>query len=323
MSPQEFRETVYNFQASRIILTALELELFTALGEESKTSEEVSKALLTDSRATDRLMNTLCNLDLLNKKEGTFSNSEFSSKYLVKGKPDYISNMLHAVNLWDSWSGLTNVIRTGKPGERTGRDSENWLENFIEAMHYRAFKQAPEDIGHLDLTGVKTVLDVGGGSSAFSMEFVKAKDDIKAVVFDLPDVVPLTEKYISRAGLSERIKTLKGNYLYDDIGSGYDLVFLSAIIHSNSFEENKNLIKKCADALNKNGQIVIQDYVMNDDRISPAGGTFFAINMLVNTQGGDTFTQSEIYSWLESAGLSEIKRKETSHGVTQVIARKK
>ena len=322
MNTQEFRDIVYGFQTSRILLTSLEMEIFTALGEELKTSEEVSRILNSDARATDRLMNALCALDFLKKQNGKFSNTSFSSKYLVKGKPDYISNLMHSVNLWDSWSDLTSTIRAGKGVPRVNSGSKIWLENFIEAMNYRAVKQVPGDISMLDLTEVRTVLDVGGGSGAYSMGFVKAKKDISAVVFDLPDVIPLTQKYIAEAGLEGKIKTIKGNYLYDDLGPGYDLIFLSAIVHSNSFEENKNLIQKCTKALNKNGQIVIQDYAMNEERTSPASGAFFALNMLVNTQAGDTFTENEIYSWLENAGLKNITRKDISHGAAQIVGRK-
>ncbi len=322
MNPQEFRDIIYGFQTSRILLTSLELGIFTIIGDESRTSEEVSKVASSEARATDRLMNALCTMDFLEKRNNKFSNTSFSLRYLVKGKPDYISNMLHAVNLWDSWTGLTNVIRTGKPAQVKNYGDKNWLENFIEAMHYRAVKQVQGDIALLDLTHVKNVLDVGGGSGAYSIGFVKAKQDIAAAVFDLPDVVALTQKYIAVAGLEAKIKTIKGNYLYDDIGSGYDMVFLSAIVHSNSFEENKNLINKCARALNKNGQIVIQDYAMSEDRTLPASGALFALNMLVNTQSGDTFTEREIYSWLDGAGLKDITKKDTSHGAAQISGRK-
>lgn len=321
MTPRELREIVHNFRESRIILTALELELFTAVGDGSKTSADVSKIISSNVRATDRLMNVLCNMNLLEKENEKFSNTEFSSRYLVKNSPDYISNLMHASNLWDSWSNLTEITKEGKT---IGRDAakNKWKENFIEAMHYRASREAPKDLNNLDLTGVKCVLDLGGGSGAYAMQFIKLKKDIKATVFDLPDVIPLTLKYISANGFEGKINTIKGNYLYDDIGSGYDLIFLSAIIHSNSFEENKRLIKKCADALNANGQIVIQDYAMDEDRLTPEVGALFAINMLVNTKGGDTFTQEEIFSWLRDAGINDIKRNETIHVAAQIIGRK-
>ena len=321
MTPRELREIVYNFRECRIILTALELELFTAVGDGAKTSADVSKIISSNVRATDRLMNVLCNMNLLEKENEKFSNTEFSSRYLVKNSPDYISNLMHASNLWDSWSNLTEIIKEGKT---IGRDASKnkWKENFIEAMHYRASREALKDLNNLDLTGVKSVLDLGGGSGAYAMQFIKLKKDIKATVFDLPDVIPLTLKYISANGFEGKINTIKGNYLYDDIGSGYDLIFLSAIIHSNSFEENKRLIKKCADALNANGQIVIQDYAMDEDRLTPEVGALFAINMLVNTKGGDTFTQEEIYSWLNDAGINDIKRNETIHVAAQIIGKK-
>ncbi len=324
MSPQELQEIVYGFRTSRIVLTSIELKLYDILEQGEKNSKEVSKQLSTNEKATDRLMNSLCALNLLQKINGKFSNSEFSSRFLVKGKPDYISNLFHSIDLWRSWSNLTEIIYEGKPkGKFYEKKQEERVEHFISAMHYRASRQSKEDINILDLKNVKNVLDLGGGSGAYAIEFVKANKEINAVVFDLTDVIPLTHKYISDAGLSDKIKTIKGNYLRDSIGSGYDLIFLSAIVHSNSFEENKELIQKCADALNKKGQVVIQDFVMDEDRTSPAFGTFFALNMLVNTQEGDTYTQKEISSWLVDAGLINIKRNETSHGASQIIGWKK
>jgi precorrin-6B methylase 2 len=322
MTPQELREIVYGFRISRMILTSVELNLYNALENGARDSREVSKLLSTNEKATDRLMNALCSLDLLKKENGKFSNTEFSSHYLIKGKPDYISNLFHSVDLWKSWSNLTEIIYEGKPkGKIFEKRAQSRTENFIAAMHYRASRQASEDIKNLNLSDTKNVLDLGGGSGAYAIEFVNAKKEISSTVFDLPDVIPLTQKYITDAGLQDKIKTIKGNYLVDDIGKDYDLIFLSAIIHSNSFEENKKLVQKCADALTKKGQIVIQDFVMDEERTSPALGTFFALNMLVNTQNGDTYTQQEISSWLKSAGLSDISRKETSHGASQIIGR--
>jgi predicted O-methyltransferase YrrM len=324
MSPKELQEIVYGFRTSRIVLTSMELKLYDALEDGEQSSNEISKKLSTNEKAIDRLMNALCALELLQKKNGKFSNSEFSSRYLVKGKPDYISNLFHSTDLWRSWSNLTEIIYEGKPkGKFYEKRKEEHVDHFISAMHYRASRQAKEDISKLNLKNVKNVLDLGGGSGAYAIEFVKVKKQITAIVFDLPDVIPLTQKYISDAGLSDKIKTLKGNYLTDSIGAGYDLIFLSAIVHSNSFEENKKLIQKCADALNKNGQVVIQDYVLDEERISPYSGTLFAINMLVNTQEGDAYTQKEISSWLTDAGLSDLSRNDTSHGASQIIGREK
>jgi 2-polyprenyl-3-methyl-5-hydroxy-6-metoxy-1,4-benzoquinol methylase len=324
LSPDNIREIAYAFQRSRVLLTAYELGLFTALGDASKSSAEVAKILGTGPRATDRLMNALCAVGLLEKKGGEFSNTPASVRFLVQGKPEYMAGLMHTVHLWDTWSTLTPAVRQGTSVGRppVNERGEKWLTAFITAMHDRAKKQAPAVAALLDLSGVSSVLDVGGGSGAFAMAFARAKAGITATVFDLPNVVSLTQKYIAQEGLADKVKTVAGDYLIDDLGSGFDLVFLSAIIHSNSVEENRQLIRKCAQALNHNGQVVVQDFIMDEDRTNPVHGALFALNMLVGTEAGDTFTESEVREWMEEAGLSRVMRKDTHFGTTLIIGRK-
>lgn len=320
MSIEEIKRTAIGFQESRIILTAVELDLFSALGKERKTSTEVAKSLGTDERATDRLMDALSAMGLLKKIEDRFSNTETTARYLDRESPDYRAGLLHSAALWKSWSKLTQVVKEGRPAERE-RDERD-LKSFISAMHERAQNTAPKIVEMLDLSGVNAVLDVGGGSGAFSMAFVRAKPHIKATVFDLPDVIPLTKDYVQKEGLDDQIDTLPGDYKVDDFGSGYDLIFLSAIVHINSPEENQELIKKCAHTLNPGGQVVVQDFIMNESRTAPGFGAIFALNMLVNTQSGDTYTESEVRGWMENAGLKNIERKDTGSVTSLIIGRK-
>jgi SAM-dependent methyltransferase len=326
LSPSSIHEAVYAFRTARVLLTAYELDLFTALDTGPKTSAEVGHLLGTDQRATDRLMNALCAMGYLKKKKGVFTNARLAARFLVKGKPEYLAGIMHSVSLWRTWSTLTDAVRAGTSvmvrGEVNER-REDWLEAFIAAMHARAFRQAPTVIKLLDLRGVRRVLDVGGGSAAFSMAFVRAKKDIHAVVFDLPNVIPLSRQYIEAEHLSDRIDTQIGDCTVDLLGSGFDLAFLSAIIHSNSAEVNKQLFKKVADALKPNGQIVVQDHIMSEDRTNPPGGALFALNMLVGTKAGDTYTESEVRSWMEEAGFQSIRRKGSPLGNDLMIGRKK
>ncbi len=189
-------------------------------------------------------------------------------------------------------------------------------------MHYRGVHQGKILAMMIDLTNVKKMLDVGGGSAAFSIEIVKRNPSIKAVVLDLPHVIPLTKKYVDEAGLSDNFDFIEGDYLTNDFEGNYDLILLSAIVHINSYEQNKMLIKKCADALNKNGLIVINDFVMNEDRTQPYHGALFSINMLVGTEFGDTYTENEMREWFESAGISKVERKNTSFGSDLMIGTK-
>ena len=315
-SPEDIRDLANSFRASRVLLSAFELKIFTVLEKHMMTSEEVSTKINADPRATDRLMNALCGMGILKKVKGKFYNSDLSSKYLVEGKPEFMGNLYHTNHLWNTWNFLTESVKQGSSfkGNQNKKEKNNWVEAFIGAMHYRGVNQGKILSMMIDLTNIKKMLDVGGGSAAFSMEIVKKNPSIKAAVLDLPHVIPLTKKYVSEAGLLINFDFIEGDYLTKDFGSGYDLILLSAIIHINSYEQNKMLIKKCADALNKNGMIIISDFIMNDDRTQPVHGALFSINMLVGTANGDTYTESEMRKWFESAGLSKIERKNTSFG---------
>jgi SAM-dependent methyltransferase len=182
-------------------------------------------------------------------------------------------------------------------------------------MHFRGIPQAKETADMLELGNTNRVLDVGGGSGVFVFEFIRRNPGMKGVVFDLPAVTPITRKYIEREGFTGRVTTLSGDYLEDDPGSGYDLVFISAVIHINSPDENLSLIERCTKALNPGGQLVILDHIMDEYRTSPAAGAIFALNMLVGTLHGDTYTENEVREWMTASGLKNIHRKDSASGI--------
>jgi len=322
LTAEDIRNIAYSFQQSRILLTAVELKIFTVIDKHLLTSKEVALKLNTDEKATDRLMNALCAMGLLKKIHGKFYNSESASQFLVEGKPEFMGGLFHTNELWKTWSTLTEAVKKGTSVYKRNLENSQWTNSFIAAMHYRALKEAKVVSYMIELKNVKRMLDVGGGSGAFAMKFVESNPDMKAVIFDLPEVIPLTRKYVEEFLYKNNISFIEGNYLTDEIGDDYDLIFLSAIVHSNSFDENKFLIKKCFDALNKNGQIIIKDWIMDEDRTKPAGGALFAINMLVGTKNGDTYTESEMRDWLNNAGISKIERKDTSFGFSLLIGKK-
>ena len=301
------------FQQCRVFLTSFELDIFSVLGDSEISSEEIAVEIKADPRATDRLLNALCVTGAIKKSKGKFKNSKTAAESLVKGKPGYQGGIMHSVHLWDSWTKLTDAVRAGGLEKKSPVEegTNDWFEPFIAAMHNRAMSEAPELIRGIDLAGVKRVLDVGGGSGAYSMAFASAKSDTLSTVFDLPHVIPMTQRYVEEGGLEGRVETVTGDYNRDELPSGYDLAFLSAILHSNSPEQNISLFKKIYKSLNPGGRIVISDFIMGDDRTSPAFGTFFALNMLVNTTSGDTYTQSEIKDWIEQAGMTFVETKET------------
>jgi SAM-dependent methyltransferase len=325
MNPNAIREFASSFQKSRILLSGFELDIFTNIEESGTTNKKIAHKLKLDENACERLMNALASLGFLKKQNQLFFNTAESFAFLSKKSPDYLGGLMHSNHLWNTWSNLTKVVRTGvsaHPDEINSR-GEDWLTPFITAMHDRAKKQAPQQLANIDLSLIKSILDIGGGSGAYSMEFASRKPGIEATVFDLPNVVPITKTFLEKEGFSDKVKTYAGDYTTDDLPGGFDMVFLSAVIHSNSLEVNRDLIKKCFGSLNRNGQIVIQDWIMNNDRTLPTSGAVFAINMLVGTESGDCYTEQEVTEMLNTAGFKDISRMEFETGLSRMVAYKK
>jgi SAM-dependent methyltransferase len=320
-TPAAIRELAMNFQSSRVLLTAVELRVFSLINDGGLTSADVAGRAGSHPRATDRLLNALCAMRLLVKRDGRYWNTPEARRYLDDRSPEFAAGLAHTSSMWNGWSGLTDAVREGRPALRAAINERGgaWLKPFIAAMHYRAAHQAPEAAALVGLDGVGRVLDVGGGSGAFAMAFAAKAPGLVAVVFDLPNVLPLTRGYIEEAGLSSRVTTAAGDYLADPLPKGFDLVFLSAVIHSNSPEQNASLLASCAAVLNPGGRVAVVDWVMDDDRVTPAVGAFFALNMLVATDGGDTFTEGEIRGWMNAAGLAPGPRIDTGSGTSIVI----
>lgn len=325
MDYQEIKETVAAFQKSRIILTAFQFDIFTLLGEEGQSAETISNALSLDKSATEKLLNALVALKLLTKSNEKFRNSQSSLRYLAKNSPDYMGGIMHTNHLWDTWSHLTDVVKTGKNNRvsEINERGEEWLEAFINSMHDRGVQQASEQISGIDLSNVKSILDIGGGSGCFCMAFLDRKPELKTTVYDLPNVIPISKNIVEKEGFSGRIDHYSGDYTKDELPTGFDLIFLSAIIHINSFESNQELVKKCYNSLNANGKIIIQDWIMNDAKTEPAQGALFSINMLVTVEEGDCYSESEVKSWFNHAGFSEYRKVDLQNGLGQVIGVKK
>ena len=324
MNPNTIREFAASFQKSRILLSGFELDLFTNIDETGSTNNKISAGLHLDEHGCERLLNALVSMGFLTKQDQLFFNTPESFTFLSKKSPDYLGGLMHSNHLWNTWSNLTRVVKTGKSAHPTeiNERGDEWLFPFINAMHDRAIKLAPTQLANVDLSGIKSVLDIGGGSGAYSMEFVTKKPEIEATVFDLPNVVPITKKFIDLEGFSGRIKTYTGDYITDVLPKEFDLIFLSAIIHSNSLGINQELIRKCFSSLNHGGKIIIQDWIMNNERTQPTSGAIFAINMLVGTESGDCFTEQEVTEMLSNAGFKNISRVEFDSGLSQVIAKK-
>lgn len=305
--PDDFQQMLRAFQESRTLLTAIELDLFTAVGAGADAAA-VARSIDTDPRATGMLLNALAAMDLLTKRDGKFFNGPVAGRYLVAGGPDDSrAALLHTVHLWSRWSTLTECVRQGTSvtlGDRRGAD---WVETFIAAMHKNAAFRAPLVARAIGLDGVKRVLDVGGGSGAYAIAFARSRPGLEVEVLDLPDVVPIAQRYIEAAGVGSQVRVRTGDLRDPSFGTGYDLVLFSAICHRNTSEENQAMLGKAFAALAPGGRVVIHDFILNADKGGPKTGALFALNMLVGTRAGDSYSGEEYAAWLRDAGFAEVR----------------
>jgi (2Fe-2S) ferredoxin/ubiquinone/menaquinone biosynthesis C-methylase UbiE len=303
--PDELAQSIRGFQESRVILTALELDLFTAIGS-GATAAQAAATAGTDARATEMLLHALASLDLVRKEGTVFHNAPVAARFLAAASPDSARMaMLHTAGLWHRWSGLTECVRTGTatPEERGAEGTEA----FIAAMHNNARQRAAQLAGAV-AAGASRMLDVGGGSGAYAIAFAQANPQLRAEVFDQPAVLAIAERHIREAGLEDRISTRVGDLRTDEFGGGYDLVLISAICHMLSEEENRNLLARVYRALAPGGRVAIQDFLLRADKTGPRAAALFSLNMLVNTRGGASYSEDEYTAWLREAGFGEVRR---------------
>jgi SAM-dependent methyltransferase len=314
-----------NFMKSRVILTGAELDIFTFLDKESAAAETLARRLRLDVRATTRLLDCLVTFGLLGKREGHYSNAPQAATLSSRHPETVLPMVLHLNHLWDTWTGLTEIVKKGtaQESEQGIKFSEKDWAAFIGAMHVVARGLSMEIVHSYDASGFKKLLDVGGASGTYTIAFLKKNPLMHAVIFDLQDVIPMATERIAAEGLSDRVETVAGDFYEDELPPGCDMALLSAIIHQNSPRENGELYRKIYSALEPGGILLIRDHIMDDARTTPQAGALFAINMLVNTHGGDTYTFREVRESLEKAGFTQVKLLQTGEQMDCLVEAKK
>ncbi|MDR3671030.1 MAG: methyltransferase [Holophaga sp.] len=293
-------QALRGFQESRVLLTALELDILPAVGAGADAAAVAAKAGC-DPRAAGMLLNALTALGVLVKEGDRFRCTE-AARALGQER----AGLMHMAHLWDTWSGLTRAVRSGST-PRFGPAGAQ-VEHFIAAMHTRARTITGDALRVIGAKGVRRMLDVGGGPATFAIAFAEANPELRAEVLDLAAVLPIAQGHIREAGLQDRVTVREGDLRSDDLGAGYDLVLVSAICHMLSEDGNQNLLGRCVKALAPGGRVAIREFILDPDRAGPPTAALFALNMLVGTPHGNTYTEAEYRSWLEAAGCRESFR---------------
>jgi predicted O-methyltransferase YrrM len=313
-----------SYREAFILLTAVHLDLFTTISEEKFTAEDIAEKLKFDLRATNIFLDVLSSLNYLKKEKDIYKNPYYTSRYLVKGKKDYAGDILK--NSFDQiplWANIEKVLKTGKTLDFVKtQKSEEEKRHFHLGMAEKGIFVAQNILELIDLSNIKNMLDVGGGAGTFPLVFCQKYDDLKCVIIDLKESIDLAKERILDAGLEKRITTKTGGIFETDYGKGFDLVFISNIIHLHSIEKAIILFKKSFKALAEGGKIIVKDYILDESRLFPKESTLFSLGMLLSTESGNCYTSREIKSALEEAGFNDFNFVDLSDKSKMIIAQK-
>jgi len=287
---------------------AVDLDVFTLIGEGSLSGEEIAARWRGNARSARALLDAVAAMGLLEKKADQYSNTLAAKTFLIKTSPSYIGFAIkHHHHLVSAWSKLSQAVKTGKP-VRKKRRTRSELESFLMAMYNNASGLAPRITGEIDLSQRRHLLDLGGGPGTYAIHFCQANPNLRATVFDLPTTAPFAQKTIRRFGLGSRIDFQAGDYLRDAVQGSYDVAWLSQILHSMGPEPCRTVIEKAVSVLEPGGLILVHDFLLNDAHDGPLFPSLFALNMLVNTEEGRSYSEGEIKDMLLNAGVRNIRR---------------
>lgn len=309
------------YQHSAVLLAAAELDLFAhAKGGASLT--ELAGKTGSDPNALRVLLDALASMKLLLKTRNSYRLAQGLDAFLTSGGRRPVLGMLcHQANCYRSWGELARVAKKGVPAPRRPsiRGGQGDVKSFIEAMHNVSTPVAAKVIRGVHPLSFTRLLDIGGASGTWTIAFLRACKSSRAVLLDLPQVIPLARKRLASEDLLDRVELASGDYNRDRLPSGCDLAWVSAIIHQNSMEQNLELFRRTHAALSPGGRIAIRDIVMEKNKVRPEAGALFAVNMLVNTKGGGTYTFNETKTALEKAGFVRVRLARRDSGMNAII----
>jgi predicted O-methyltransferase YrrM len=291
---------------SCILVTAAHLAVFAWLGKRKKDSIALAAHFGGTPPGWEIFCNALCAMGLLSKHGEKYANTDFSLRHLGRSGASFL---LPEYDAWKLWGGLASILRSGKrPNTHKPFFSDhNKARRLLNALHLDGQQIAPYVIAKLPLKSSKTLLDIGGGLGAFSIAFCQRDSKLQATLVEHPRTVALARRAVAKAGLSKRIKVIGLNFARQNLPWGFDMVYVSNILHSQTVDENRSLLLKIHNCLNPQGYLILRDVFMRRNRIAPEWATLFSVSLLLQTPGGRCYALNEVLGWLRRSGFIPIK----------------
>lgn len=317
-TPEHIMQVGLGFWASKTLLSAVEMEIFTELAKKPEDLETLRGRLGLHPRSARDFLDALVALGFLERVGGKYKNTPSTDLFLDKHKPSYIGGILEMANnrLYGFWGSLTEAVRTGRPQNEAKSGAAPIFETlYADPVRLKGFLKAMSSISHgANLTiaakfpwkDYRSIVDAGSAQGDMVVQIVKANPHLSGIGFDLPEVGPIFEEYVQENGLSGRVKFAAGSFFTDPIPKA-DVVTMGHILHDWDLDTKKVLIAKAYEALPKGGAFLVYETLIDDDRSKNALGLLMSLNMLIETPGGFDYTGADCQGWMKEAGFRETR----------------
>ena len=316
-SPDHILQTGLAFWASKTLLSAVEMEVFTELAKGPEGLESLTGRLGLHPRSSRDFLDALVALGFLDRENGEYRNTPSSDLFLDKRKPSYIGGMLEMANkrLYGHWSHLTRAVRTGENQNEASGEQDTFAALYADPTRLKGFLRAMTGISRgANMTiaakfpwdKYKTAADCGTAQGDLITQVALKNPHITGIGFDLPEVAPIFEEYVEHNGLSSRVRFQPGSFFTDPLPK-VDVIMMGHILHDWNLDEKKMLIRKAYEAIPEGGAFIAYDAIIDDDRRSNTLGLLMSLNMLIETPGGFDYTGADCIGWMKEAGFRETR----------------
>jgi len=313
LDPEVLHQMTFSFIPSRVLSAGLQLGVFSHMAAGKETVREIAQATRASERGMRMLLDALVACQLLTKSDTRYELTPLADRFLVRASPDYVGPLMEQDALWESWGHLTEVIRSGQPLHRV--EAPERAEQFfpilvrtLHVLHRDRARRMAQALGVGNPRKGLRVIDIACGSGVWGIAVAEADPEARVTAQDFPAMLAVTREYLKRHGVEQQFDFLPGDLNVVDLGQDqYDLALVGNIVHSEGERSSRNLLQRVYRALRPGGRVVIIEVLPNDDRTGPPFPVFFALNMLLHTEHGDTFTLSEYTRWLQEASFARVE----------------
>ena len=308
---KEIAKILGGYQPPCVLMAANDLGIFDALADQPLSPEHLASQRELSLKGTERLLNALTAMNILEKKNNQYQLKEDWKPFLTRTGDRSMQQWIGLISEHlPIWMDLPKFIRIGQPltsiMEMLGSDPHK-TRSFIDAMHDKGLKATWMIAREVPVGEATHMLDVGGGPGTYALEWCKLHPHLKATVFDIPPVLKVAKDYIQKYGLEDRVDTLPGDFNKDPLGEGYDLILLANVLHMYDETHGKSLVQKAVAALNAGGRIILHGFCTDENLTEPLEDVLFNLNMGMLTPGGRAHPVPEKIEWLKEAEIEDIR----------------